>query len=387
MRFRLILVGILVCLSVASAGQSQVIQIRPKKPANETPLPRPTPVIPNPQTTPAEGVPLKTIVEIEILALEIQGNPISQNWGKLFEDSGASVRIRNGREAKIGVTEKVRGSLRSVTASGLLDRDGALSFGGVSFRLNEPERVKEWIHELKTYGALGAPDGKPLWGLSRTQFAVVNEQMTKPLTVTTPGQSLAGLVTALQDEAALPIRMNSATQAWLKDSAHDRPITVDVTGFSTGTGLAIVLNEIGTGLRPTRTAAGSIEYEVLPLDQLSNPWPMGWEPHAETSRDRITPELFKFGVVGFEKSPLSDVLAAIQTEAKTPIVIDTRRCLAKKIDVHTVTVSYPSKKTAWALVMSQCVRQAGLHNRYRQDEAGRGFVLVAPFEAKVTQPE
>ncbi len=387
MRFRSLAVAGLVWLSVASVGQSQVIEIRPKKPPNETPLPRPEPAIPVIKSSPPEGVPLKTIVEIEILALEIQGDPISQNWGKLFEESGATIRIRNGRAAKIGITEKVRGSLRSVTASGLLDRDGALSFGAVSFHLNEPERVKEWINELKTYGAQGAPNGKPMWGLSRTQFAVVNEQMTRPLTVVTTGKSLLELVAALQDEAELPVRLTIASQTWLKDSSHDRPTTVDVAGFSTGTGLAIALNEIGIGLRPTRTAAGSIEYEVLPLEQLSDPWPMGWEPLAETSRDRITPELFKFGVVGFEKSPLSEVLAAIATEAKTPIVIDIRRCLAKKIDVHTVTVSSPSKRTAWALVMSQCVRQAGLHNSYRQDEAGRGFVLVAPFEAKVTKPE
>ncbi len=93
------------------------------------------------------------------------------------------------------------------------------------------------------------------------------------------------------------------------------------------------------------------------------------------------------GVVGFEQAPLRDVLSAIQTETKTPIVIDSRRCLAKKIDVNTVLVSYPRKKVAWALVVSQCVRQSRLHNSYRQDEAGLGFILVAPLETKRLPPE
>ena len=390
MRTRTIIAGCLMCLIAASAVSAQIIKIQPKKPANAAPtapLPRPSPHLPTAPSEKPEGAALQTIVEVDILSLDPQGDPSSQNWGQLFEDLGLSVRIRSGREAKAGVTEKVRGSLRYVTASGILNRDGELSFGKVAFRLSEAERVKEWLDELKTYGAQGTPEGKPLWGLSRAQFAIVNEQMTKLLTVSTKGQSLPTLVQALQNEAQLPVRLHTATAGWLKDAAHDRPITTDVTGFSTGTGLAIALNEIGTGLRPVRTPAGQIEYEILPLDQLKDPWPLGWEPKAETPRNLITPELFQMGVVGFNQSPLSEVLAAIQTESKTPIVIDTRRSLAKKIDVHKILVSSPTKRTAWALVVSQCVRQAGLYNSYRQDEAGRGFVLVAPFEPQVIPPE
>ena len=377
-------------LGAASLGHAQLIEIRPKKPANEAspaaPT-RPAPRLPNAPPEKPEGAGLKTIIEVDILSLELQGDPSAQNWGQVFEDLGLSVRIRNGREGKAGVTEKVRGSLRYVTAAGILNRDGDLSFGKATFRLSETERVREWLDELKTYGAQGTPEGKPLWGLNRAQFAVVNEQMTQLLTVTTQGQSLTTLVKALQTDSQLPVQLHTATAGWLKDSAHDRPITVDVKGFSMGTGLAIALNDIGTGMRPIRTPAGQIEYEILPLDQLKDPWPLGWEPKAETPRNLITPELFQMGVVGFDQSPLSEVLAAIQTESKTPIVIDTRRCLAKKIDVHQVLVSSPTKRTAWALVVSQCVRHAGLYNSYRQDEAGRGFVLVAPFEPKVILPE
>ncbi len=172
------------------------------------------------------------------------------------------------------------------------------------------------------------------------------------------------------EQTGIPIRLPTATQDWLQTSpAVKATFQSDLTGFSTGTGLAIALNELGAGMRPVRTPEGQIEYEIKPLDQMKDAWPMGWEPKAEVPRDRITPYLFQQGEVGFEKSPLVEVLAAIATESKTPIVIDTRRSLLKKVDVSQIQVSYPQRKVAWALVVSQCVREAKLYNYYRQDEA------------------
>ena len=391
MRYRAFLIATLISLSVATGGHSQLIPIKPKNTKKEvptTPPPRPTPRVPTaPADKPEAAATIQTIIEIEILSPELQGDPSAQNWGKVFEDLGSSVRIRNGLDVKSGVTEKVRGSLRYVTASGLLNHNAELTFGATTFKLNETERLKEWLAEIKMYGAQGAPTGKPLWGLSRVQFAVVNEQLTQPLTVDGQGKTLPELVDALQTDAKLPIRLAAVTDGWLRENKLDRPMQVSVAGFSTGTGLAIALNELGTGLRPARTPAGKIEYEVLPLPQLADPWPIGWDPKESTPRNLITPDLFKMGAVGFEESPLVEVLTAIQTESKTPIVIDRWRSLAKKIDVNTLTASFPPKKTAWAMVVSQVVRKAGLFNYYRQDEAGRGFILVAPFEAKPVKPE
>jgi len=375
---------------MASGVLAEEIVIRPKKPVNEapkTPLPRPAPRVPTAEPDKPEAASIQTVIEIDILSPGILGDPSAQNWGKIFEDLGASVRVRNGRDVNSGVTEKVRGSLRYVTAAGLLNRNGELKFGAKTFRLEETERVEEWLKELKTYGAQGAPAGQKYWGLNGAQIAIVYQRMAQPLTIEVQGKSLPALVKLLQREAELPVQMTTATESWLQDAANDRLIAISVSGFSTGTGLAIALNDIGAGFRPVRTPEGTIEYQILPLDQLSDPWPMGLEPESSISRDRITPELFKMGVVGFEESPLIDVLSAIQTESNTPIVIDTRRCLARKIDVNTVTVSSPRKKTAWAVVVSQCVRKAGLYNTFRQDEAGRGFVLVAPFDPKKVVPE
>ena len=390
MRSHFCFLGGLLCLAMVSVAIAEDIVIKPRQSLNPppaAPIPRPGPVIPKASPAKSDTAGLDTIVQVDILSPEIVGDLRAQSWGKLFEDLGLSVRIRNGREVTPGVTEKVRGSLRFVTAAGLLDRNGKLNFGKTEFGLSDKELLKQWIDELKVYGAQGAPEGQVLWGMNQAQFEAVAKQMRLPLTVEVQNKNLETLVKALQDDSSLPIRLAPSTEVWLKDAANNHPISLSVSGFSLGTGLAIALNDLGAGFRPVRTPGGQIEYQILPLDQMTDPWPMGWEPEDKTPRDQITPELFKMGLVGFEEAPLVDVLAAIQTESKTPIIVDHRKIQARKIDLSKITASSPQKRSAWAIVVTKCVRKAGLYNYYRQDEAGLGFVVIAPFEPKVVKPQ
>lgn len=391
MRTHYCLVMGLLGLAVVSLAIAEDIIIKPKQSANTpppAPTPRPGPAIPKASPNKSESAGLDTIVQVDIISPGILGDPSAQNWGKRFEELGLSVRIRNGVEVTPGVTEKVRGSLRFVTASGLLNRKGELSFGNKAFQLDDRELLKQWIDELKVYGAQGTPEGQVLWGMNKAQAEVVEAQTRKLLTVEVKDKRLDELVKSLQNDASLPIRLAPSTEAWLKESENNRPISRSVSGFSTGTGLAIALNDIGAGFRPVRTPAGKIEYQIFPLDQITDPWPMGWEPvDTTTPRNLITPELFKMGVIGFDEAPLVDVLAAIQTESKTPIIVDHRKIEARKIDLAKITASSEQKRSAWAVVITQCVRKAGLYNYFRQDEAGLGFVVIAPYEPKVRKPE
>lgn len=369
------------------SAQSRKIEIRPRNEQKPAVVP-PGPVAPNlpvaePETP--QGAPLKTTIEIDITSVSQSGDPTAQNWGKLFEELGYSTRVRVSRDAKAGVTEKVRGTLRIVSVSGVLNRSGELLVGEKSFGLSDKDKLQEWLQELKLYGAQGAPEGKPLWGLNREQFLIVNEQMSRILPIDSQGMTAAEWISAIQTSCNIPVRIPVATQEWLKSGPDATKLQTNVNGFSSGTGLAIAFNELGAGFRPVRTPGGQLEYEVKPIEQMTDAWPLGWEPKEEIPRDQITPKLFQQGVVGFDKSPLTTVLAAIADQAKTPIVIDTRRSLLKKVDVSQIQVSYPQRKVAWALVISQCVREAKLYNYYRQDEAGRGFILVAPFEPKLSK--
>src|SRR5207244_872691 len=52
-------------------------------------------------------------------------------------------------------------------------RSDRLVFPEKSFTQADSAKLNEWLNELKTYGAQGAPDGKPMWGLSEAQFKVI----------------------------------------------------------------------------------------------------------------------------------------------------------------------------------------------------------------------
>ncbi|RLS56203.1 MAG: hypothetical protein DWH91_07290 [Planctomycetota bacterium] len=323
-----------------------------------------------------------TILEFEILTTRQQADTSAQAWGKVFEKLGHKVSIRSaGEGATAGVVERPRGSLRFVTATAFLGRQGNLEFGQQSFTLDQSEQLGEWIGELVVYGAQGSPDGQPMWGLNRKQFEELYTLLAKPLPVSPAGMEVRQLLEALRRDHHIPLRLHTTLATQLDAAAEVVVVTGLHEGFSTGTGLAVALREVGAGFRPVRTPAGPVELEVLPLDQMKTPWPMGWEPKAETPRNRIVPALFKNNpVVELQDAPLGEVLVALAAETQTPIVVDERQCLARKVDVRTVVTSYPAKRnTAWILVLASTVRKAGLDYQVRQDEAGLGFILIAPF--------
>ncbi len=330
---------------------------------------------------------VSTILEFEILTSQ-QANPAAQQWGKVFEKLGHKVSIRSGNEeSRPSVVERPRGSLRFVTATALLNRQGGLSFGRKTFAMSETDKLAEWMEELLAYGAQGSPEGEPLWGLNRAQFEELYALLSKPLPVSTAGMEIGQLIDTLRSDHQIPIRLHTTMESKLDAAQGLTVLTSILEGFTTGTGLAAALNEQDAGFRPTRTPAGKVELEVRPLDQLKDPWPIGWEPKEETPRHLITPAIFKTNpIIELEDAPLGDVLVAIAAETKTPIVIDEPRCRAKNVDVRTKTISYPLKKhTAWVMVISSSVRKVGLDYQIRQDEAGRGFVLVTPFVPKAAE--
>ncbi len=177
--------GVALLMLIAAQASAQVekpkkIEIRPKgeqKPEVVAPGPV-APNIPGVAATVPQGAPLKTTIEIDITSTSQTGDPAAQNWANCSTNSATRHAFESaGMPSR--VTEKVRGSLRNVSVSGILSRSGELIVGNKSFDLSDKQKLEEWLEELKLYGAQGAPEGKPLWGLNREQFVIVNDQMTK----------------------------------------------------------------------------------------------------------------------------------------------------------------------------------------------------------------
>jgi hypothetical protein len=268
-----------------------------------------------------------------------------------------------------------------VKAVGEMDLNGIIKFPGKSFKLSDTAALTEWINELKTYGAQGSPEGKPLWGLKREDFDTLFKDLGAPIAAVVEGQELRGALQKLGLPAKYPVRLQASAEAWLQNAgAH--PLRQEVHGFSGGTGLAIVLADYGLGFHPQRTPQATLELAVEPLQNIAQPWPIGWELEAKPPLNEQAPQLFNLITAGFEDLPLQDVLDAVEQASQTPIIIDYEQCAAREIDPRTVQVNFPQKKTAWAILIRSVAGQARLTREVKVDEAGRIFVNVFPFAPK-----
>lgn len=324
---------------------------------------------------------LKTFVQFVILTPRVGTGLKAQQWGPIFERMGATVRFRQhnlGEEPDI--EESTRGTFRTVTVTGVMDAEGALIFPETSYDMSQAEAFGEWIAELKAFGAQGSPEGKPVWGLKETEFTEIYEALTPAVDAAVKSEPLLDALRHLALPDEYPLRMHTTARTWLERAAQDHPLRQDVTGISKGSALAIVLADYGLGFRPLRRPGEEgVDLVVQPLEDISDPWQIGWELDPRQPRNEIAPALFELITAGFDDVPLQDVLDAVHVASHTPIIIDYRACAERNIDPTDVKVSYPRKQTAWALLIRTVTSQARLTHEIRTDEGGNAFVRVFPF--------
>ena len=382
-------------LIVVATAQAQIL-LTPKgstAPQGEATPKAPTPPRPVRPQAPAGNASgrenVKTIIDVDIIIPPVGAGAEVQEWGRFFQSIGISAQLRQGLIGeKPATTESTRGTIRTVTVVGRLDPRGKVLFFDRTYTPADREKVKEWIEELKTYGAQGSPEGKPTWGLNKEQFEALFESLSKPTVETYKGRRLDEMLAGgdWKGEGQYPLRLHTATETVLSALTTEHTIRIDPVGLSRGTALAILLEDAGLGFRPQRTPSGTIELTIYPLSAIKDPWPMGWPPDPVQPRNEIAPGYFKNGQVDFEGQPLDIVLAACAERAETPILIDYPKCEAKKVRPAEVLVSHPPRKLAYALVVNTVVHQARLTAPLKLDEAGKAFVHVMPFEPRIAAP-
>lgn len=323
---------------------------------------------------------VKTLVEFEILMPKLGDGLDAQRWGPVFEQIGVSVRFRQAiLDDEPVVDEQMRGTWRMVNVVGQMDLNGTLHFPEKSFTMTESKKLADWVDDLKTYGAQGSPDGKPVWGLSEAQFTAVYDALSTPIAAQVGGLELPDVFQALRLPADYPLKLQETAEDRLRNPASAHPLREEVAGLSLGTGLAIVLADYGLGFRPLRDARGNIELAVEPLLEITDPWPIGWELDPAQPRNEVAPKFFAMVRAGFEELPLADVLDAVEQASETPIIINHEACLERGVNPAEVPVSYPQKQTAWVLIVRTVTAQARLTREIMIDEAGNPFIYVYPF--------
>jgi len=320
-----------------------------------------------------------TSITVELLATTGVGAKARQ-WADILSKLDVVVTVRNGRsDDKVGVTErKSGGSLRTVSVVGELDSSGRLIFPDQIFSLDDAGKLAGWINELRQYGAQGDPNGRPVWGLTKEQFGVVHTALKKPVIAETKDVEITKAVKLFELPGDLPVRFSPAAIARLKERGGQLKVSQSVQGVSQGTALAVLLAEQGLGFRPRRLPDGSIELTADPLDETTKFWPVGW-PREHNVPDTC-PELFQFKNIELDDEPLSDVLEAVTSVIKVPILIDRYGLDAKGVDLAEVNITFPRKRTTWTEALKTFTYKAKAKFEVLTDEAGKPFIWVTPID-------
>jgi hypothetical protein len=363
-------------------AQSPMLPPNVPKPQRVYPAPK-SPVTPESQTgekpaRPAE--PSNTSLHIDLFASDPTQALQSQSWGRVFDQLGHRIRIRTGGvEDEPRLSETMRGPLRTVTLVGRLDRHGTLTFPGRTFKTGDDRALKEWLEELQSYGAQGSPLGQPRWGLNAEQFQGLFTSLSEVVKTDVTGLPLIDVVRSFGFGIDIPLRIHDS----VADRWSDRLVAQqDVRRLTRGSALAVLLNDHGLCFRPLRTPSGTIDLVVLDKPHIPDAWPLGWEPRPDVSRKDYAPTLFSFSPIGFLDRPVTETLAAAREQTGCAVVVDTPGLLRQEIDLSTKIYGVPEKMTAWVLVLPAALTGTGALPQIRIDEAGKGFILVAPHESK-----
>ncbi|MGC1274289.1 MAG: hypothetical protein WBC44_11330 [Planctomycetaceae bacterium] len=347
--------------------------------------------------------PSRTNVRIELLMAGDGGSAIeAQQWSRTLAGLGYSARIRRPLlDDKPEVTERTQGPLRFVTIVGSIDRRGSLVLGERAFAPNQAAELKDWLDDVKKYGAQGSPAGQPMWGLSVAQFESVYQSLSQPVDADVAGLPLAAAIATLPLPKQHPVRFNATAQEFLDSPQAMTGASRPVAGLTAGTSLAFLLSEHGLGFRPERTPEGGIVLTVAPfsetrtVDEPASPvlWPVGWsvvEPTTDRdapvkdkdavppSRVQIAPTLFQLTEIGFASVPLAEALSTVETSSGVPVLLDRRGVAVAGIDLSKSRVKLPTRKTSWSLALKYATFPNRLEADLRRDEAGNPLVWVTP---------
>ena len=323
----------------------------------------------------------ETDVSLEMISSATASTEHAQAWGQRLQKLNIQFQTRQAVNGdKPEVKEQKLGRLRRVTVIAVLDRNGKILCSDRAFTLAEADKLAEWIRELKTYGAQGAPHGKPLFGLDERQFAGVMRELSAPVTVDSTGLSLEAALEKLPLPQKHPLRITPEAQraSAMIDSA--KRLRTDARGLSVGTALAATLAEFGLTFKPLRTPEGKIELAVSPREAGQDAWPIGWPLDPDKPQGQLVPALFKTVPVSLDEVPLTDVLTAASQAAEVPLLIDHQAIEKEQIDLSELKVTVANRKTTWGLLLRQITTPHKLGRRIVADDSGKPFVLITTLK-------
>lgn len=319
-------------------------------------------------------------LSFEIIAPPGAGSRVhSQEWGRVFQKLGHSVRIRtqtaaDGTGPRESVTETESATSRRIKAVGLLDAKGNVHFGTRRFSSRDTARLKAWIDSLKKYGKQGDPSGQPLWGLKAEVFGKLYDAIATPLEVEVKGKPVTEAVTAMRFPPQHPVVWDDDAR---QIAARASEVTRELKLIGRPTALAMVLNDAGLGFYPQRQPNGSVSLRIA--KQSSEPhWPVGWRPKLSVAR--TVPGFFNQIEVELPDIGLERLFGTISERTQVPIRVDHYHIRAKGLEFDKMKIRVDRRKMSWNRVVQTASIRNRLNYDIRVDELGKPFVWVSTPE-------
>jgi hypothetical protein len=322
---------------------------------------------------------IQTEITVELLTGPEGVGIRAQRWTDHFQRLNTTFSIRRGLgDEELETTEELVGrNTRRISIRGRVDKSGTITFADRSFKESEADRLAVWIRELKAHGTGGNAEGRPLWGLSKTQFGPLFAGLQRELTKDPRDMTLSDGLALFGLEADWKVEWSAAAKKVADDPAAG-PVAQSLHGLTRGTALAILLAERDLGFKPKRMADGTIRLEFVSRREEPNTWPAGWPP--DQAVNQIAPGYFKSTEIDIDKLPLADVLETAGDLMGLPVFVDRGGLALRGVDAATFAVSHPKKKTTWSLALKSLTFQARCDPEIRMDESGTAFLWVAPLK-------
>ena len=300
-----------------------------------------------------------------------------QEWLRRLAQVGvANLRIRAMRPLdKMGI--EVRGTeIAPVYAvTGVITSSGEVLVPGGRFRPGDVGRLARWLDDLAQQGPADQREQKSAFGLSLQQFERVHDDLAQPVGFSTEGMTRGEVIEKIGRRLLVPLRIDPGLIEAMRD---DDVVAEELSGLSCGTALAYAVRPLGFCLVPRQAGGQGLECALVRVKPDMEAWPIGWVP--EKPRGEVLPELFEFLNVNVQGVAVTDVLKAVATRLKVPILWDYNTMARHGVEPDKVLVNLPQRRTSYTLLLKRALYQAGLKRELRVDEAGKPLLWITTIK-------
>lgn len=324
-----------------------------------------------------EREPPRRTLDVEVLIQSLPSYRIkSQEWGRVFQELGYSVRFRAPRAGEASRVEDLdRDDFLATRVVAAMAPDGSIRIGKQKFDIESTKLLTQALDEIQLHGAKGPRDSNPTWGLTDEQFLEVTQLLGVP--VENPVELQSSILAV--ESVGLPANMRmkfteAARQQALAKRPASAPDTIELQGFTKGSAIAIILAQYGLGFRPRYVAPGKYDMEIDRGNESSNLWPIGWKPAQSFSE--ILPTYLRAIPLDVEDVEVSVLVGAVSEKIGLAHFSSAYALKAKGLDLHTLKYTRRDDRISPVRLLTAVGDKLELGFDVRVDEGGKMFLWV-----------